>query len=97
MNVTELQKTQCRLGLCDNSVLHLLKSKVRVYAVKNNNNCGARSKSHVVANVREELQKFSSENMRTFFKYMHACHAGEEKNLCVLLQEDKTRTTEQKL
>lgn len=62
--------------------------------MKNDNNCGERSKSRIMANVKEELQVFSRENMKTFFKYMHACHAGEEKNVCVLLQEDKTRTTE---
>lgn len=62
--------------------------------MKNHNNCGERSKSRIMANAKEELQMFSRENMKTFFKYMHTSHAGEEKNVCVLPQEDKTRTTE---
>lgn len=39
---------------------------------------------------------FSEGEHENVFKYMHTCHAGEEKNVCVL-QEDKTRTSEQKL
>lgn len=64
---------------------------------KNDNNHGERSKSHVVANMREELQMFSQGKCKNFLKIYACCYADEKKDLCVYLKEDKTRTTELKL
>ena len=41
-----------------------------------------------------EVSEIHGMKHENFFKYMHACHADEEKDSYDPLQEDKTRTSE---
>lgn len=41
----------------------------------------------------ENYRCYARENMKTFFKHMHACHVDKEKDLRVPVQEAKTRTS----